>query len=399
VRLLQVCWHRGLVGGSEHYVRMLIPELLARGDEVGLLHGYEIEEGRATVDPAGDRLPRWCVARLGIPGALRAIAAWQPDVSYSHGSNAPDLEEALIARYPSVMFAHDFYGTCGTGSKCHSFPRPRPCSRTFGPMCLLFHYPRRCGALNPLAAWSTYAIQSRRRTLLPRYDAVVVASHYMRDELSRHRVAAERLHLVTVPTSAPMSAIRPSAIRPYAGRIVTVGRLTSVKGAHYLIRAIARAERQLGFHLALSLLGTGPEESRLKALAHEVGVAVEFHGWVDRETRDDIMQAADLLAVPSLWPEPFGLVGVEAGCLGLPAVGYAVGGIPEWLIAGQSGELAPGDPPTVEGLAEAIVRALRDPEHHAGLRAGAWDLSRKFTMAAHMRQLGPLLAAVAECRP
>ena len=162
----------------------------------------------------------------------------------------------------------------------------------------------------------------------------------------------------------------PPGIRPYTGRIAIVGRLTPLKGAHYLIRAIPIAERTLGLRLTLDVLGIGPEEARLKALADELGVGAQFYGTVDTQTRDEVMRGADLLAVPSLWPEPFGLVGVEAGCVGLPAVGYAVGGIPEWLNAGQSGELAPGDPPTVEGLAEAIVRALQNPARHALLRAG-----------------------------
>jgi glycosyltransferase involved in cell wall biosynthesis len=323
-------------------------------------------------------------------------------VSYSHGSNAPDLEEALIARYPSVMFGHDFYGTCGTGSKCHSFPNPRPCTRTFGPMCLLLHYPRRCGALNPIEALSTFRIQARRRALLPRYDAVVVASGYMREEFRRHEVAPDRLHVLTLPIDVPASDAPPfaaaAADRQRVHHIVTVGRLTDLKGAHYLIRAIPEASRQLGVDIALGLLGTGPEEARLKSLAQGVGVHATFHGWVDPGSRNELLRRADLLAVPSLWPEPFGLVGVEAGRLGLPAVGYAVGGIPDWLIPGQTGELAPGDPPTVAGLTGAIVRALRDPAHHAALRRGAWEQAQQFTMAAHLDRLEPLFARVAAGR-
>ena len=44
--------------------------------------------------------------------------------------------------------------------------------------------------------------------------------------------------------------------------------------------------------------------------------------------------------MPSVWPEPFGLVGIEAGCVGLPAAGFGVGGIPDWLRPGETGELA-----------------------------------------------------------
>ena len=104
---------------------------------------------------------------------------------------------------------------------------------------------------------------------------------------------------------------------------------------------------------------------------------VEFAGWLNTEKKLDLLREADLIAVPSLWPEPFGLVGIEAGCYGVPAVGFAVGGIPDWLIPGQTGELAPGDPPTAAGLSEAIVRALADPSHYRRLSAGAWEMARR----------------------
>ena len=111
------------------------------------------------------------------------------------------------------------------------------------------------------------------------------------------------------------------------------------------------------------------------------------------------MRCCDLLAVPSLWPEPFGLVGLEAGCVGLPSVGFAVGGIPDWLIPGETGELAPGDPPTAEGLADAVVRALADPIHLGRLRRGAWEMSRRFTLTKHLDILEPVLALAAEGPP
>jgi glycosyltransferase involved in cell wall biosynthesis len=179
---------------------------------------------------------------------------------------------------------------------------------------------------------------------------------------------------------------------------VMVGRLTDLKGAAYAIRAMPLAAQQLGFTLTLSILGTGPEEGRLKTLAQELGVAVQFHGWMDREPRNDVMRAADLLVVPSVWPEPFGMVGVEAARLGLPAVAYAVGGISEWLIPGTSGEMASGDPPTVEGLADAIVRALRDPDRLAALRRGSWEVARRFTIDAHLGRLDTLLSTVVASR-
>lgn len=130
-------------------------------------------------------------------------------------------------------------------------------------------------------------------------------------------------------------------------------------------------------------------------MASRLGVEVEFAGWVSGDRREEVITQSDLLAVPSLWPEPFGLVGLEAACLGVPAVGYAVGGIPEWLIPGVSGELAPGNPPTVEGLSAAIVRALEDHEHYHRLSLGAWKTSQQFSLSSHLDKLESVFNAVA----
>lgn len=105
------------------------------------------------------------------------------------------------------------------------------------------------------------------------------------------------------------------------------------------------------------------------------------------------MRESDLLVVPSLWPEPFGLVGIEAGSLGIPAAGFASGGITDWLLPGETGELAPANPPTAEGLADAIARALADQEHYDRLRWGAWDFSKQFDLDRHVAQLEAILHA------
>ena len=91
--------------------------------------------------------------------------------------------------------------------------------------------------------------------------------------------------------------------------------------------------------------------------------------------------------MPSLWPEPFGLVGLEAGQHKVPVAAFAVGGIPEWLRPGINGYLAPGDPPTSNGLADAIVACLKDAELYARLREGAGRIAAEFDFERHVDAL------------
>jgi glycosyltransferase involved in cell wall biosynthesis len=241
--------------------------------------------------------------------------------------------------------------------------------------------------------WQLYAQQSQRKARLPDYQAVLVASHHMYREFQRNGVPADRLHLVPLPiegSPAGATSPPPNALRY---RLLFVGRLVDVKGVSHLLRAMPLAAVRLGCALSLTIAGDGPERAQIEDLARQLSLTVELTGWVDNRQRADLMRQADLIAVPSLWPEPFGMVGLEAACFGVPAVGFAVGGIPDWLIPGQSGELAAGNPPTVEGLAEAIVRAFADPVHYQKLRAGAWEMSKKFGLDTHLAELERVLRA------
>ena len=76
-----------------------------------------------------------------------------------------------------------------------------------------------------------------------------------------------------------------------------------------------------------------------------------------------------MLVLPSLWPEPFGLVGPEAMAYGKPVVAFDVGGVREWLVDRVNGLLVPrGDVPS---LAAAIAELQMDPQLRARLGEGA----------------------------
>jgi len=388
-RILLVARHRAVVGGVESHLRTLLPLLQARGLAPGLLFEHDAAPGQTRIDE-GLGIPVWNAAGLGREGVLRAVAEWGPGRVYQHGVQDLDLEEALLERYPALLFLHAYYGTCISGMKRHAFPRPVPCQRVLGPGCLVHYLPRRCGGRSPLTALREYHYQQRRLALARRYGTVLVGSRAMREEYLRHGLATSQV--VCVPLfgdGAPDP--EPPAPRPPSGQLLMVGRLTDLKGGVELVRALPSARAGLGRELELVVAGDGPERPRMEAEAAALRVPVRFAGWVDRAGREELMRRADLLAVPSVWPEPFGMVGVEAGGVGLPAVAFAVGGIPDWCEPGVSGELAPGDPPAPEGLAAAIVRALAEVGHHARLREGAWRMARRFNAAAHVDALCALL--------
>jgi glycosyltransferase involved in cell wall biosynthesis len=390
MRVLVAAAHRSVVGGAETYLRAVLPHLLSRGIELGLVTANPPAPGRPAIDDHCPGLPTWVAA--DPKGVLAVGATWRPDVVYTHEMPDPAADAALVARFPTVLYAHNYGGACVSGTKCHAFPAKQTCSRRLGPACLGLYSLRRCGGRNPLTALSLYRTNRRRQHLLPQYRAVLVASRHMVAELTRNGTPADRVVLNPYFPPEARPDPDPPTPKPRTDRVLFVGRLTALKGWRELLTALHCATGTLGRRLTLVVAGDGPDLGEFEAKARERDVPAEFLGWVGSNRREAEMRAADVLAVPSVWPEPFGIVGIEAGCVGLPAVGFAVGGIPDWLAPGTSGELAPGDPPTPQGLAAALVRALSNPAHLTRLSRGAWAMAGQFTLERHLTVLEKVLA-------
>src|SRR5580700_8697050 len=98
MRILLATTHRGVIGGTETYLRKVLPALSARGHDLALLHDVPAQNGRAAIDDHCPGIPAW---QLGA-GGLEAAAQWQPDVCYLHGMLHPGPEEELVKRFRTV---------------------------------------------------------------------------------------------------------------------------------------------------------------------------------------------------------------------------------------------------------------------------------------------------------
>lgn len=393
MRIAVITGSEELIGGAETYVRWLLGALGASGHEVAFAFERAARDRSKAITQGGYEAGWWDISQLGRATLTAELSRFRPDVVFVHGLEDYALECELLSRHRTVLFAHAYWGVCLTGFRTHAWPERKVCERRFGAACLAIDYARGCGSLHPRRTLRQYAVQRYRQRHLPYAAAVVVASQHMRRTYQQHGVPDEKIRVIPCPPGGVEPAPEPPRERPFSDQLLFIGRFTEVKGASHAIRATALASSILGRRLRLVAAGSGPRVDECRSVARAVGADVELLGWVDGERRLALFEQSDLLVVPSLWPEPFGMVGVEGACVGLPSAGYDVGGIRDWLLPGVTGELA--RPFDVGELASAITRALGDPAHHHKLRLGAWTRARSATSDAHLSALMSLFAEVA----
>lgn len=379
-------------GGVETYLATLLPGLQSAGHEIGVLHDNPASEaGPQRIAP--ENTWRTGVQDEGLEQAMGRVRAFAPDVCFSHNMRQLAIDARLAGEWPVVKMMHGHFGTCVSGHKAFAFPSVVACTRTFGPGCLAHYLPRRCGQASPLVMMRQYRWGASQRSLFDRYRAVVVASRFMRTEYRRAGIAPERVHAIPL-FAPPHRASHKDLDDPRPIDVVFLGRMTRLKGPGVLIAAAARASARLGRRLSVVLAGEGPERDRLAAQAAALDVDARFPGWVDPAERDRLLRQASILAVPSEWPEPFGLVGLEAGVFGTPAVAFDTGGIGDWLTDGENGRLiAPSLGAT--GLGDAIADVLGNPDIRRRLGAGARAAAARLSLDAHIGALTAVLKQAA----
>jgi len=396
MRIAVINWSNRCIGGTGTYLSAVMPHLQRAGHEVALWHEVDRPSDLSLI-PFPPDAPMWSVADLGLEPALAGLAQWRPHLLYAHGLLDPEVERRTLDIAPAVFFAHNYYGTCISGDKTFKSPVITPCDRRFGWQCLAQYYPRRCGGLNPVTMVRLFKQQRDRLALLSRYRAIVTHSEHMQTEYINHGLMASRVFNVKYGSDLERSREPYAALiaspddhdRPW--RLLFVGRMEQLKGGRELLESLPHVVAALGRPVHLTFAGDGPHRAgwalAAKTVCRDPRITVDFSGWLNRREIDALFARSDLMVLPSLWPEPLALVGLEAAQHRLPVAAFAVGGIVEWLIPGRNGYLAPGDPPTVQGLSAAIIACLRDPKTHARLREEAGRLSAEFSFDTHVELL------------
>jgi len=242
------------------------------------------------------------------------------------------------ASRPTIRMVHDHDLCCMRGYKYHYFSR-RICTRAASLYCV---FP--CGAAVARRRsrwwpfrWVSYWAKRREITLNRKFDRLIVATDYMREELLRNGFSAGQLEIhAPVPRNMPATTAPSFSDR---NRIVYAGQIIRGKGVDVLLESLAR----VNVPFECVILGDGSHRPECEALAARLGLGdrVRFEGFVPQARIAEFYRDASLAVMSSLWPEPFGATGLEAMRCGLPVIAFDAGGIREWLLDGVNGFLVP----------------------------------------------------------
>jgi glycosyltransferase EpsF len=159
--------------------------------------------------------------------------------------------------------------------------------------------------------------------------------------------------------------------------VLHVGRFAEQKNHVGLLKIFEKVRQQIPT-AKLLMVGVGPLQPQIEAIASNHGLmnSVRFLGG-----RDDvplIMSLCDLFLFPSLH-EGFGLVAIEASAAGLPVVGSKIAGLLEAISDGKTGLLH--DVRDIEGMATSVVHLLKDPDYAKRLaQAGREQVIQNFSI-------------------
>jgi len=227
-------------------------------------------------------------------------------------------------------------------------------------------------------------------------SAVIANSDFVREAAV---TADDRLASKTVTIHNGVEETSPEPLRAGAPgdglKMLSFGRLVPEKGFARGLEAVAILKGRYGIDVEYSILGVGPDSDRLSGLAASLGIAdrVRLPGFVDDVRR--WIAETDVVLVPSLWQEPFGLTVIEAMACGRPVIATRVGGIPEIVTEGEDGFLI--NPCNAAEEAAARVAALAaDPALGSRMAACAAETAgRLFTMDVMAGRVASLYASLA----
>lgn len=378
MKILMVAESIERAGGSEEYLDDIVKGLGGFGHTVLVFYLRPVSPGSPPL-PGLSKIS-YRLKNADPAGFVGKLRKFDPDVVNFQGVVAPNLLKASLNLFPTTVFLHNHESYCPGNSKFF-FNSATACLIPVSPSCILNAFREKCMTRNPVKMFRSIRRRGRDLDLLRGLSHIFCNSGHVKKNLVVNGVKEESVTVNHLFPRLYEGEITEETASDGLPVVLFVGRLFKEKGVDHLLKSLTG----LNLPFRAVIVGEGWEKANLVSLARDLKIdrKVDFRGFCSREEVARLYRKSSLLVIPSLWPEPFGMVGLEAGSFGLPVVAYRSGGIPEWLTDGLNGFLVErGD---INGLAKKIEILLEDRYLASRLgEGGRMAVRERFSLKRHL---------------
>lgn len=379
MKILMISNYGSKIGGAEIYMFNLKEELEKRGYIVKILSSNAYPEKKHFNDYEFKGFNEKSVGRIiyyifnpcSYFELKKILKESKPDVVHLHTISRASASILLcLKNIATVMTVHDYALICPDAIRL--LPSLKICNRNFGRCCF--------ECIGKRYYWEEikYGVYKK---LLKNVDVFIPNSKFVGRILKRNKIRQ-----ISKDFKFGIRLLNYSMIRE-ASNLLYVGRLTKEKGVEYILKAMpAIIKKILKTHL--NIVGDGPEKENLKKLSKQLKLEkhVTFFGQIPNKEIGKYYKESTIAIVPSIWPEPFGLIGPEAMSVGRPVIASNVGGTPEWLEDGKTGYLV--EPRNPKQIAEKVIKLLSNRKLMEKMgRNARKKVEKEFDIKKHVKEI------------
>jgi len=382
MKILQINDFYHKTGGTEIYIDRITKKLKELGHDISLLFGVPRPSDAEVISCNGIFVPDIHISgnRMIINSTIEMIKKEKFEIVYLHNIFNPIFIEALREIIPVIKFVHDHRFYCLSGEKYLSRIK-RICLFPYHPLrCFFMAYITNCASRNPVRLLNRISQCGSALSQSKNFDGIVVFSQSVKKYLYENKIENEKIAVINHFASSNSS----NAEKRDASMLLYAGRISREKGVDYMLKAV----EGLKIDCKLVIAGDGYYLPNIKKLADKLGISekIKFAGWLTEIELNDYYKRAAALIFPSLWPEPFGISGIEAMAHGMPVIAFNTGAVSEWLIDKETGFLV--KPEDIIEMRKKIELFLKNTKlaHDMGIR-GRELVEKQFTIEKHIKNL------------
>lgn len=389
MKIVHINEYYGDFGGTEKYLLSICKALEEMGHEIIIISSEKEAihvPGRKEYFVKGSYGLR---SSLKIKGLFKEILEKEnPDMVHLHNTQfflSPLILKYLLRTKPVVKTVHDVRLFC-PGLRWKVIPDSGEiCNNPMGLTCFKNCYPFYPEMRSFLGNLYMFFLMIYELKISKSIDRIIVPSSYMKEQLVRNGFPKDNIAVIPhyYANNVPIQEKETKDSR--SKNILFVGKLDHIKGILQFIESLSLLKER---NWMAEIIGEGNLRKDATTLVHKLGLndRVHFPDNFSKEELNTHYASSAMVVIPSMVPESFGLVGIEAMSFGKPVVAFDSGGVREWLVHNETGFLVRrGD---VRELADRISQLLEDPSlaKKMGIE-GQKKVNERYRKELHLKRL------------